>query len=503
MILCRRGEAAARGLPLMHVATVAARSQVRSGVMMTDIPDPEAEARLQSLIDKLASELQETPIDVELDLDSIGEVAPPEAPASPTALVLDDWSMRRGSEWAAGEALKSLEKIDKEIRDNVAADMLSAAWEPRPQLVDKCEDPKRLEYLSALLASPEYQSLHKQTKLDTVASELAALKYAQGYAEYAAMPEPESDLEREAQAAGAAAGAAREAGEEIEGLSEARRSLGGVGDIPGQSMNVEEVKRLYNKIRGNKTLRRIMEVSGRYRRMAKALQMSKPVHGNDETIGIELDNDLSRIVASELVSLSDELLEYDFLRRFTEKQLMVRETKSVESETRGPLVIVVDESGSMHGEPVENAKAMALSILWIAEHQKRWACLVGFAGNTEGNFLVVPPGKRDVNAIMDWLIHFYSGGTTMDVPLDVLPKRWKKLGCPQGRTDIIQITDAFVDVPPKLEKSFLAWKAENDVKMNTIVIGSDPGDLARVSDRVWKVNELNLDADGIAECLSI
>jgi uncharacterized protein with von Willebrand factor type A (vWA) domain len=268
-------------------------------------------------------------------------------------------------------------------------------------------------------------------------------------------------------------------------------------------MNAEEVKRLYGKIRGNQTLRRIMEISGRYRRMAKALQMSKPVHGNDETVGIEFDNDLSRIVASELVSLSDELLEYDFLRRFTERQLMVRETRSVESETRGPIVIVVDESGSMHGPPVENAKAMALSILWIAEHQKRWACLVGFAGSTEGNFLVVPPGKRDVNAIMDWLVHFYSGGTTMDVPLDVLPKKWSKLGCPEGRTDIIQITDAYVDVPAKLEHSFLKWKAEHDVKMNTIVIGSDPGDLARVSDRVWKINELNLDADGIADCLSI
>jgi uncharacterized protein with von Willebrand factor type A (vWA) domain len=466
-------------------------------------PDPEAAARLQALIGQLESEMGETPIDVELDLDSLGEAAPPEPPASPTALVLDDWSMRRGYEWAAGDSKKSFEKVDQAIRDNVAADMLAVAWEPKPMLVERCEDQKRLDYLAALLASPEYQSLHKQTKLDGVASELAALKYTQGYVEYAAMEEPESDLEREAQAAGAAANAAREAGDEVEGLAEARRSLGGVGDIPGQTMNAEEVKRLYNKIRGNSTLRRIMEISGRYRRMAKALQMSKPIHGNDETVGIEFDNDLSRIVASELVSLSDELLEYDFLRRFTEKQLMVRETRSVESETRGPIVIVVDESGSMSGEPVENAKAMALSILWIAEHQKRWACLVGFAGSTEGNFLVVPPGKRDVNAIMDWLVHFYSGGTSMDVPLDVLPKKWKKLGCPEGRTDIIQITDAYVSVPAKLEKMFLQWKADNDVKMNTIVIGTEPGDLARVSDRVWKINQLNLDADGIADCLSI
>jgi uncharacterized protein with von Willebrand factor type A (vWA) domain len=182
---------------------------------------------------------------------------------------------------------------------------------------------------------------------------------------------------------------------------------------------------------------------------------------------------------------------------------MCREYRGIEHKARGPIVVIVDESGSMSGEPIWTAKAIALALAWVARHQKRYCCLVGFAGATEGNFLVLPPGKTDDAALMDWLEHFFSGGTDMDVPCDILPKRWDELGCPPGKTDIVCITDAICHIPDAIRNNFLAWKAATQVKMISLIINSEPGDLARVSDRVHRVPSLSLEEEAVGEALSV
>lgn len=449
---------------------------------------------------ELLKALGETPDDVDLTADDIASAPPKQL--SQTALELDDWSIRRGAEWANSDDGRLFEPAG-ESRELVAADMLASAWEPKPRTVEACEDARRHHFLSSMMQTPDYEKLHRSTKLDDVASELAAASFTKQYFELAKMEEPEDELERDGQALQHAMEAIKEAKSEVDTLGEARKSLGGDGAEDGGSMGIDEVRRLYQEIRSNQALRMIMELSGRYRRLAKSMQQAKPIHGNDEVVGVTFDNDLSRVLPVELAIIDDEDLEFEFLRRYAENSLMVREMKSSEAEARGPIVIVVDESGSMHGDPISHAKAMALSILWIAEHQNRWACLVGFAGGTDGNFLVVPPGKRDRNALIEWLTHFYGGGTTCDVPLVTLPDRWESLGCPAGRTDIITITDACVRVPPEVKTRFNAWKTSHEVRMNTIVISDEPGDLANVSDQVFKIKELNLESEGVSECLSL
>jgi uncharacterized protein with von Willebrand factor type A (vWA) domain len=144
---------------------------------------------------------------------------------------------------------------------------------------------------------------------------------------------------------------------------------------------------------------------------------------------------------------------------------------------------------------------------WIAKHQNRWCALVGFAGGSEGNVVVLPPGKWDEAKLMDWLEHFFSGGTTMDVPLHELPfQMWPELvkqGLPQGKTDLIMVTDALVHVPDEMRDAFLKWKADNKVKAISLVINHEPGDLAAVSDQVFQVSSLEVDEEGIQTALSI
>ena len=429
----------------------------------------------------------------------------PEVPPETTALKLDKFSLRRGKEWAQDEiGSRVLPSIDPDSRDGLAADFLAAAWEPEPRLAENTLQEARKAFLEAMMQTPEYERLHRDTRLDEVASEMAAASFVKSWIEHTSKDEPEDELEREAANYGAAKLAVESASKDVNDLQDMRAACGIGGDgSEGGTMGADETLKLFQQVKSNHRLREIVKLSGRYIRMAQSMQRNKTVHGADEVVGIEMGDDIRRIVPSELLYLDDEDLELDFFRRFADKSLMQRELRSVESEQAGPIVLVVDESGSMSGEPIHNAKAMALAFLWIAQHQKRWACLVGFAGGTRGNYLVVPPGPRDTAGLMEWLSHFYGGGTCVDVPLEELPSKWTELGCPAGKTDIIQITDALVRAPDAMVKSFNAWKAANQVKMNTIVIGAEPGDLEKVSDRWWSIDELNLESQGVSECLSV
>ena len=64
----------------------------------------------------------------------------------------------------------------------------------------------------------------------------------------------------------------------------------------------------------------------------------------------------------ELARLTVPELELDALRRIVERQAQCREYHAVEPVGKGPVIIALDESGSMSGEKIHTAKALALAI---------------------------------------------------------------------------------------------------------------------------------------------
>lgn len=444
----------------------------------------------------------------------------PVEPPSPTALKLDDWSLRRGQ-----ETLDESEILQQTIpagdeRALAAADFLGAAYEPRPQLAGSCQDEVRHRFMGQLMQTEEYAALHQQTMLNRTASEIAAGHFAKSWValveEEANQPEPEpgqpgkpgdGGFQQDMRALSAAADALSAATKDVDDLKdmESAMGLGGDGGQDGKR-DMAGVKEHFKRLKNSEMLRGIFANTGRYRRMIQAKQRQKVIHGRDDMVGVVLDNDLGRMLPHELACLDDPDLELDAMRRFLERSMMCREYRGVESQAMGPVCVVVDESGSMDGDPIENAKAFALSMAWLAKFQRRWICMVGFSGGCEGTYCAMPPGKWDQGALLDWLEHFYGGGTTMDVPLIELPKRWEALGCPAGKTDVIQITDAIVRVPEAMRKSFMAWKERTKAKYYTIVIGDhvkDGGDLAAISDRLWIVPEIGIDQGAIQELMAI
>lgn len=420
---------------------------------------------------------------------------------SPTALSLDKWGMRRGE-----ELLQESERLQSwKLESTEVADLHGAAFEPEPQLAESCQDERRHEFFKTLLETPEYHSLHTQTVLDEAASEIAAHSFAEQWSSLKKTKEPKDQIQKDIQNLKHIAKALKNAEEEVENFNAMANGLGGDGSKTANRVEAKRLAELYRKVRNNATLHRICELAGRYRRAARAKQRQKAVHGQDDMVGVVLDDSIGRLLPQELAKLALPEFEDDVMRRLVEKQTMCRQWRGVEPVAKGPIIITVDESGSMTGEKHCLAKALALTMAWVAKHQKRWCGLVGFSGGTEGTRVALPPGKWDEAALLEWLEHFYGGGTDMDVPLEVLPnKYWEELKAPKGKTDLIVITDGICAVSEPMKKKFLAWKHESKVRMITLAIGCNAEALRGVSDEIHNVSDrLGLDEAGIDRVLAI
>lgn len=426
--------------------------------------------------------------------------APTTEEMSPTVLELDAWDISRGDELLHDH--HSL--AEKGVDSFSMADFHGATFNSEVSLSEFCYSPRRWEFLNTLLETVEFKALRKDTVLNSEAAELAAVKIAE---EYSLLLEKDKCKGKEdgKDLLDCIGGVLKLAGEEVEALLESQRAISFGGPGTAGKTDPKKTLEIYRRIRGNPTLRRVCELAGRYRRMAQSKQKVKVVHGYDDMVGVELSGDVGRILPSELGKLCIPDLELDMLRRIVENQCMSREYHSCEKVGKGPIIVVVDESGSMQGEKEYTAKALALAMAWIAKHQKRWCGLIAYSGDTGHRLVSLPPKKWDELALMDWVVQFIGGGSYIDVPVREMPEFYKRIGAPPGKTDLIFISDAQCDIPKEVQESFKLWKTEVQAKLITLLVGRyhRSGTLEEISDEYHVVENLGITEAGVERVLSI
>ncbi|MBA4192840.1 MAG: hypothetical protein C0467_33175, partial [Planctomycetaceae bacterium] len=293
---------------------------------------------------------------------------------SPTALVVDEWGLRRGRDLIAES-----DRLKKSCGDEfAAADFFGVAFDPDPQLMPSCRDARRYQFLKQMLDTPEYHVLHTDTQLDDTSAGIAATHFAEQFAELKKEDTKEKprekgsasgdcagddaeELKREMGALRAVGKALAEAEKEVTELKESAAALGMGPGEPG-SNDPRAIATLFKRVRHDPSLKKICDLAGRFRRVAQSKQRQKVTHGLDDILGVEPGGDVGRLLPSELMRLMVPELELDTLRRITERQAMCREHHAIEPVGKGPILISVDESGSMDGVKVHTAKALALAL---------------------------------------------------------------------------------------------------------------------------------------------
>jgi uncharacterized protein with von Willebrand factor type A (vWA) domain len=348
-----------------------------------------------------------------------------------------------------------------------------------------------------------------------MASELAAVEYARAFARLRAengddAPDTPAGDREVARAAmqGAGAGA-----DEVDTYQNAVAACsGGCGHDPARQegkLDPQSAARIYRKVKHSATLKRIMDLAGKYRRLAQGKQRLKESHPIGDVVDLTLGGEIERMTAGELARFYLPSTTLDLYRRILQRQALVREHRDEKPAGRGPIVVLVDESRSMRGNRVDQAKGLALALAWVAREQRRWCCLLSFGVGTHTTGLTLRPGRWDEAALLDWLMSFQgAGGTDLDVLTSVVPARWDewaKDGMGTGKSDIILITDGQMETPGNLAE-FLAFKAARKARVLSIVIGNSRGTyggVPAVSDETHEVVHLDVTSSAAAAAVSV
>jgi uncharacterized protein with von Willebrand factor type A (vWA) domain len=374
--------------------------------------------------------------------------------------VMDEWLSATLTVPTARKLLEVLpaeaEALAREaaLREKKAQELEEQAARLREQAAQE-QDPARQEELEAEAEAAAQAAEAERQAAAAAAGEAVAAVDAAG-----------EKLEKAlARAAFEAAEAARDAKEALEvchawGLEPGRPHAG----VPGR-----EVLAVAKKLTANERLRKIMRLAGRFTRVVLQKRRSRVKREPTEIAEIEIGGDLSRVLPNELSALADPVRRMDFCRRWQEKKLLQYRLDARSPQGRGPLVVCVDESGSMAGEREIWAKAVAVACFNLAAKENRAYALVHFGSAHEIRVDRFPqPRKAGPVEVLAAVEHFFGGGTDFETPLVQALRVMEE--SPFRRGDIIFVTDGECLVSATFTKKFAAAKKEKEFSVFAILV---------------------------------
>lgn len=274
--------------------------------------------------------------------------------------------------------------------------------------------------------------------------------------------------------------AGRAAAEAVQEMDDGLQGLGW-----GSGAGTPTRRRVAQRLASNEKLRRIAALAGRLRTQARRCQKSKTDREREEMHGVETGDDLPRLLASEVGLLARPQTRSLLMMRIAERKALQYKLRGRTPKARGPIVFMIDTSGSMSGSREVWAKAAALAMMEIARIQKRAFAVCYFSGEVtrEDRF---DPQAMDTDSLMESLEYFTSGGTNIATAIDhgatlIADPTWK----PGKKADLVLVTDG-VDGTNKAPA--LAKLAAADAALYTICIDCEcPPDLVEASADVARI----------------
>jgi uncharacterized protein with von Willebrand factor type A (vWA) domain len=229
--------------------------------------------------------------------------------------------------------------------------------------------------------------------------------------------------------------------EEGQEAADAIASLPGYGEGADNRLNPDQMIELARQWRESPIVRNVARMTGRLQRDMRQKRAKRVVGGNEEIVDVTLGNDIPFLLPHELAKLNHPLMRKDFQRRFHEGELLQYETEGTESAGRGPIVILIDGSGSMMGMYNEWARSVALALITIAKREKRDAAAVEFssAGSIR-KWEFLRKDRTDPQQVLDFVTHFFGGGTRISEGM-IVGKEFIDTRPEFRKADIVLITD--------------------------------------------------------------
>ena len=232
--------------------------------------------------------------------------------------------------------------------------------------------------------------------------------------------------------------AAAEKAEEVQNI------ISAWGDDPGSLKRNEANTALLETVRKSAVLKDVAKYLGRFREIFAQGKRNGYAYGRGEKYSLELGNDLSRALTSELAMLASPLTAPLFLRKYQRRQIKQYQRRAPVYKGMGD-IYCLDESDSTAGDPAAWGKAVALTLLEIAADGKRNFALIHFSGPNRCQADVFRPGEYSTEDKMRTAETFLGGGTNFQTPMTKALRLIKEGGFQNA--DIVFITDGECALP--------------------------------------------------------
>src|SRR5215813_5152179 len=317
----------------------------------------------------------------------------------------------------------------------------------------------------------------------------------------------ESSEEREQNVRRAVRRGLAEAMAEVEQANDAINAFGGGYDAGfgmengaggRNSLSTREKLVIAQQVGRSPKLQQLAAVCGRFTRIAFQQQKTRVKHPPDEITSITAGSEIERRLPSEIALLADPDLEDLFYLRFAERGLMQYDLVGHEPQGQGPIIIAIDESGSMttdyggmSGEVW--SKAVTLALLSIARLQKRDLAVIHFSGPDDLRLDLFPKGEATPAQVIACAGFFFYGGTVfepwMKKALELVDESQFE------KADVIRVSDGISEVSPEVRAEWTRRRAERGMRAYGVLIGSNQGEalLGEISDAVFRLDDLRGD----------
>ncbi len=249
------------------------------------------------------------------------------------------------------------------------------------------------------------------------------------------------------------------------------------------------------KLLSDKKLRMIAELAGRMADIAWQVQNSKTPDPTDELTDIRTGRDFAHMLSGEMIYMDDPDLEDIFLYKAANNLIQSYQIIGYSPQGKGPIVVMIDNSGSMSGTPEEWSKAVMLALRMIAEKQKRDFYVIHFdsAVQKEYEFLkgVASPGK-----MLEAVEFFSGGGTNFEPPMRAAMKKMRESR--YKRADAIFVTDGLCGIRDEECAEWNRIRQQAGMHSYCILIGDDRwgrGVMEKLTDKMMVIDPEKLMAE--------
>ncbi len=257
---------------------------------------------------------------------------------------------------------------------------------------------------------------------------------------------------------------------------------------------LKDVDRFAELLRRSKDLAKIIELIGHMDVDYGAKKEGMTNFAASESYDLGLSKDIRHVLPVELIKLKDPTLKALFFSRLLEGELLTYELRGLnwaedpDERRKGPVIALIDASGSMVGEPEMIAKALIIMMARRMVHEKRKIKVVLFASTDWKMEVDLTDRKKMAKDLLDLLCRTFEGNTDFNTALrvgleTVRDEKW-------GGSDLLFFTDGMSEVTDDgLVREWKDLKARTDSRIFTLIVGNkNAGGLEKVSDHTYIIS---------------